>query len=77
MGLEKILKEARACMLCARELPRGPRPVFGASPNSRILIIGQAPGTKVHKSGIPRDERSGDRLREWLGVDRDTFYDEV
>jgi uracil-DNA glycosylase len=64
-------------MLCARELPRAPRPVFGVSTSSRILIIGQAPGTKVHKSGIPWDERSGDRLREWLGVDRDTFYDEV
>tara|TARA_R110000868_G_scaffold170440_6_gene405715 strand:+ start:1010 stop:1594 length:585 start_codon:yes stop_codon:yes gene_type:complete len=75
-ALVKTLKEARACTICARELPLGPRPVLRASATSRLLIIGQAPGTKVHESGVPWDDRSGDRLRHWLGVDKDTFYDE-
>lgn len=64
-----------ACTLCAEHLPLGPRPVTQFSATSRILIIGQAPGTKVHASGVPWDDDSGDRLRDWLGLDKATFYD--
>lgn len=71
------LARIRACTLCAPLLPLGPRPILRASPTSRLLIVGQAPGTKVHQTGIPWNDRSGDRLREWLGLDRDTFYDET
>lgn len=71
------LARIRACTLCAPHLPLGPRPVLRASPASRLLIVGQAPGTKVHETGIPWNDRSGDRLREWLELDRDTFYDET
>ncbi len=67
---------ARACTLCADTLPLGPRPVLRAAATSRILIIGQAPGTKVHSSGIPWNDPSGIRLRRWMGVDDATFYDE-
>jgi len=74
--LNALLKKVRACTLCA-DLPLGPRPVLRAGTTAKLLIIGQAPGTKVHESGIPWNDRSGDRLREWLGVDRDTFYDEA
>lgn len=56
-------------------LPLGPRPVVRAGATARILIIGQAPGTKVHETGVPWNDRSGDRLRDWLEIDRDTFYD--
>ena len=68
-------REIKACSICAEHLPLGPRPVVQFSPRSRILIIGQAPGTKVHESGIPWDDDSGDRLRDWLGMDKATFYD--
>ena len=74
--LPKLLKEVRACTLCAEHLPLGPRPVLQMKPSATLLIIGQAPGTKVHETGTPWNDRSGDRLREWLGVDRDTFYDD-
>lgn len=67
--------EIKACELCSEHLPLGPRPVVQFSANSRILIIGQAPGTKVHASGVPWDDDSGDRLREWLGLDKPAFYD--
>ncbi|MGE5518127.1 MAG: uracil-DNA glycosylase family protein [Bacteroidota bacterium] len=70
------LARIRACTVCAPHLPLGPRPILRASPTARLLIVGQAPGTKVHETGIPWNDRSGDRLREWLGLDRDTFYDE-
>ncbi len=66
--------EIQACTICAKHLPLGPRPVVQFSPKSRILIIGQAPGTKVHASGVPWDDDSGDRLREWLGLDKPAFY---
>ncbi len=66
---------ARGCTACA-DLPLGPRPVFRLSPTARLLIVGQAPGTKVHASGIPWDDRSGDRLRQWMAIDRADFYDE-
>lgn len=68
-------REIAACTLCAEHLPLGPRPVVQFSPRSRILIIGQAPGTKVHANGVPWDDDSGDRLRGWLGLDKATFYD--
>lgn len=71
------LARIRACTLCAPHLPLGPRPVLRAAPSARLLIVGQAPGTKVHHSGLPWNDRSGDRLRQWLELDRDTFYDET
>ena len=73
--LAALLAEIRRCRICAAELPLGPRPVVVASRSARILIAGQAPGTKVHESGMPWDDASGDRLREWLGLERDVFYD--
>ncbi len=72
--MKKLLAEIRNCQECAAHLPLGPNPVLTAAKNSKIIIIGQAPGTKVHKSGIPWDDQSGKKLREWLGVDNDTFY---
>lgn len=73
--LQRLLAEVRACRLCEQHLPLGPRPVLRAGSRARILIVGQAPGTRVHATGIPWNDPSGDRLRAWLGVDRDTFYD--
>jgi uracil-DNA glycosylase len=73
--LAEAVAEARACRLCA-DLPLGPRPVLRASVTARILIVGQAPGTKVHASGVPWDDPSGVRLRQWLEVTPGTFYDE-
>ncbi len=73
--LESMLTEIRACRICAENLPHGPRPVLAATARARILIAGHAPGIRVHRSGVPWDDPSGDRLRAWLGVDRDTFYD--
>lgn len=74
--LNELLAQVRRCHLCAEQLPLGPRPVLRAQPGARLMIIGQAPGTKVHASGIPWDDASGKRLREWLQMDRETFYDE-
>lgn len=74
--LSRLLKDARACTLCAAHLPLGPRPILRASTTARLLIVGQAPGTRVHETGIPFNDPSGDTLRLWLGIDRDTFYDE-
>ena len=68
-------EEIKSCTICAEHLPLGPRPIVQFSAKSRILIIGQAPGTKVHASGVPWDDDSGDRLRDWLGLDKDRFYD--
>ncbi|MAS25419.1 MAG: IclR family transcriptional regulator [Oceanospirillaceae bacterium] len=70
-----LLSEIQTCTCCADHLPLGPRPVVRISQTARILIIGQAPGTKVHASGIPWDDASGKRLRQWMGVDDKTFYD--
>ena len=70
-----LLAQIRACRLCEAHLPLGPRPVLQASATSRLLIVSQAPGRKVHLSGVPFDDVSGQRLREWLGIERDTFYD--
>jgi len=71
----ELLAAIRACRICAAALAHGPRPVVQASPSARLLIIGQAPGSKVHASGIPWDDDSGARLRDWTGLDRETFYD--
>jgi len=73
--LERLAAEARACRICEAQLPLGPRPVFRVSTTARLLIVGQAPGTKVHETGIPWNDASGDRLRDWLALDRETFYD--
>jgi uracil-DNA glycosylase len=72
---DRLLKEVRACTLCAAHLPFGPRPVLQFHPDARILIVGQAPGSKVHESGVPFRDASGDRLRDWLGIDEKIFYD--
>ncbi len=72
---QRLRREIAGCTLCAQHLPLGPRPVVQFSPRSRILIIGQAPGTKVHESGIGWDDDSGDRLRDWLGIGKNIFYD--
>lgn len=70
-----VLEEARACTACTSSLPLGPKPLLAVAPDSRVLIIGQAPGKATHLAGIPWRDRSGDRLREWLGVSWDQFYD--
>jgi len=75
-SLSKILTEVRACDICAHDLPLGPRPTVAAKSSAKIMIIGQAPGTKVHETGIPWNDPSGDRLRDWLGVSREVFYDD-
>ena len=75
MSLETLISEIRACRACAGELPHEPRPVVRVRRETRILICGQAPGRRVHHSGLPFDDPSGDRLRGWMGVDRPTFYD--
>ncbi len=72
---EALVDQVRACRLCEADLPLGPRPVVQVHPDARVLIAGQAPGSKVHESGVPFDDPSGDRLREWMGIDRNTFYD--
>ena len=74
-SLPALLAQVRACTLCAPYLPLGPRPVLQAHASARILIASQAPGRKVHLSGIPFDDASGERLRDWLGLSRETFYD--
>ncbi|MGA3401358.1 MAG: uracil-DNA glycosylase family protein [Acetobacteraceae bacterium] len=75
--LAEVAAAARACRVCAGVLPLGPRPVFRASTTATLLIVGQAPGTRVHETGVPWNDPSGDRLRLWLGMDRAAFYDET
>jgi uracil-DNA glycosylase len=75
MPLTQLLKDIEACQLCAGALAHDPRPVVRANAAARILIIGQAPGRRVHETGIPWNDPSGKRLREWLAVDDETFYD--
>jgi len=73
-SFDTLLSEIAACQLCAEHLPHGPRPVLQVSSQARILIAGQAPGRKVHESGVPFDDASGDRLRDWLGISKEQFY---
>lgn len=75
-SLDALLTEVRACRACAQHLPLDPRPIVRAGVDARILIVGQAPSARVHASGIPWNDASGDRLRQWLGIDIDSFYDE-
>ncbi len=74
--LVDLLNTVRHCRLCEAHLPLGPNPIVRASETAKILIIGQAPGTKVHQTSIPWNDPSGKRLREWMNVSTDTFYDE-
>ncbi len=74
--IASLLTEVRACHICAEFLPCGPRPVVQIHPSARILIASQAPGRKVHETGIPFNDPSGERLRSWLGISADVFYDE-
>ena len=73
--LEVLLGEVRGCTHCRESLPLGPRPVLRAHASARVLIVGQAPGTRVHETGIPWNDPSGVRLRQWLGVSPEIFYD--
>jgi uracil-DNA glycosylase len=74
-GWRRLAAEVRACTHCAAQLPLPPRPILQFDPRARILLVGQAPGRRAHESGIPFDDASGERLRAWLGIDRETFYD--
>jgi len=74
--LDQLLAQIRACRLCEASLPLEPKPVLRASATATLLVVGQAPGTLVHGSGIPWNDASGMRLRDWLRIDRDSFYDE-
>jgi uracil-DNA glycosylase len=73
--LDELLREVAACSICAESLPLGPRPVVQIGTGAKILIAGQAPGRRVHESGVPFKDPSGDRLRDWMGVDEREFYD--
>ncbi len=75
VALQRLLQEVRVCKICATHLPLPPRPVLQAAAAAHILIAGQAPGRKVAASGVPFDDASGDRLRAWMGIDKDLFYD--
>ncbi|WP_142784628.1 uracil-DNA glycosylase family protein [Changchengzhania lutea] len=75
--MKNLLQDIKQCTICKDYLVLGPRPVVSAHPNSKIVIIGQAPGTKVHDSGIPWDDASGRQLRKWLNVTDEEFYDET
>ena len=75
--LAQQLAEVRACTLCAKNLPLGPKPIFQLGASAKILIAGQAPGRITHAIGHPFDDPSGDRLRSWMGIDREIFYDET
>lgn len=74
-SFDALMTRIRACQVCAAQLPQGCRPVLQAHPDARILIVSQAPGRKVHATGIPFDDKSGDKLRDWLGIDKQVFYD--
>lgn len=74
--LEALLAAARSCRVCEAHLPLGPRPMLQVGASARVLVVGQAPGVRVHTSGIPWDDPSGDRLRAWIGLDKSRFYDE-
>jgi uracil-DNA glycosylase len=73
--LSHVLKEIRACRICEAHLPHGPKPILRASSTAKLCIIAQAPGVRVHETGLSFNDPSGDRLRGWLAIDRNTFYD--
>ncbi len=75
LSLARVVAEAKACRLCEAHLPLGPKPVFLVGKKARLLIVGQAPGRRVHETGIPWNDPSGDNLRAWLALDRESFYD--
>src|SRR5688572_2587921 len=75
-SLDRLLREVRACRACETDLPFEPHPILRARTTARLLIVGQAPGVLAHESGIPWNDPSGDRLRQWLGIGRESFYDE-
>ena len=75
--MKELLAQIRSCSVCLEHLPLGPRPIVSAHPESRIAIVGQAPGSKVHKTGVPWDDPSGKQLRKWLGITNEEFYDEA
>jgi len=75
-SLASLEKEIRACTLCADYLPLGPRPVIQVSTSAKILMVGQAPGSRGHETGVPFNDLSGDRLRDWMGIGKEIFYDE-
>jgi len=74
VDINQLLKKIRKCELCTVHLQLGPNPVVSFSKKSRILVIGQAPGTVVHRTGIPWNDKSGENLRSWMGVDKEVFY---
>jgi len=74
-SFKSLLNEIHACTICHNHLPLGPRPVLQFHPKAKILVAGQAPGRKVHQTGIPFDDASGNRLRQWLGISNEIFYD--
>ncbi|MGB5817910.1 MAG: uracil-DNA glycosylase family protein [Saonia sp.] len=73
--MDKLLLEIKNCKVCEKSLPLGPRPIVAAHPKSKIVIIGQAPGAIVHETGVPWDDKSGENLRKWMGIDDAFFYD--
>jgi uracil-DNA glycosylase len=75
VSINSLKEKIKNCSVCSEHLPLGPRPIIQISPKSRILIAGQAPGKKVHETGVPFNDPSGERLREWLGISKETFYD--
>ncbi len=75
--LDKLLSDVRSCRVCESDLPLGPNPILCAKRHAKILIIGQAPGTKVHASGVPWDDASGKRLRDWMSIDDEIFYNQA
>lgn len=77
MSLPQLLREISACQICEAMLPQGPRPILRVSKSARLLIISQAPGSKVHQTGVPWNDASGDRLRDWMNLGRSIFYDET
>ena len=77
MTFSLLLKDIRSCKVCSAHLPLGPRPIIRAASTAKLMLIGQAPGTKVHASGVPWDDESGKRLRLWMGLSSEQFYDET
>ena len=75
LRLDELVRDIRSCHICQDHLPAGPRPIVQVSQTAKVLIVGQAPGSKVHATGVPFDDPSGDRLRSWMGIDKDIFYD--